>query len=77
MPIIISINLFASLGRFTPPGGNNYSVDDETTVQILLEKLGVPLDEAKLVFVNGIKSGLNSILKDGDRVGIFPPVGGG
>ena len=76
MPII-SINLFASLGRLTPPECDNYSVEDGTTVMVLLEKLGVPLGEAKLIFINGVMGTLNIVIEDGDRIGVFPPVGGG
>jgi molybdopterin converting factor small subunit len=46
-------------------------------VKHLLEKLGVPEDDVRLIFINGIKGNLTSILTDGDRLGIFPPVGGG
>ena len=31
----------------------------------------------KLVFINGRRATLNTILKDGDRLGVFPPIGGG
>ena len=49
-----------------------------TTVQKLLEKeLGGPPGEVKTVFVNGVSRSFDHVLADGDRVGIFPPVGGG
>jgi molybdopterin converting factor small subunit len=49
-----------------------------TTVQKLLEKeLGGPPGEVKTVFVNGASRSFDHVLADGDRVGIFPPVGGG
>jgi molybdopterin converting factor small subunit len=39
--------------------------------------LEIPADQIKLVFVDGAKAKLTTILDGGERVGIFPPVGGG
>ena len=44
---------------------------------MLLEKLRVPLDQVKLIFVDSKKADMNMKLKGGERVGIFPAVGGG
>jgi molybdopterin converting factor small subunit len=43
----------------------------------MVERLGIPLEKARLVFVNGKKADLETVLHGGERVGIFPPVGGG
>ena len=48
-----------------------------TTVDALVETLGLPRKEVKIVFVNGRKADLDKGIQGGDRVGIFPPVGGG
>jgi molybdopterin converting factor small subunit len=40
-------------------------------------KLKVPLDDVQLIFINGIKAGLSTSLNGGERVGVFPPIGGG
>jgi molybdopterin converting factor small subunit len=42
-----------------------------------LTALGVPLEEVQLVFVNGTKKEMDTVLTGGERVGVFPPVGGG
>jgi molybdopterin converting factor small subunit len=73
----IQIKLFASLQCHTPPEADQFPISSGQTVEDLLTTLGVSLSEVKLVFVNGIKGEMNAILKDGDRVGVFPPVGGG
>ena len=73
----ITIKLFATLGQFTPSSSNNYPIEPGTTVRNLLKQLGVPEDEIKLIFIDGIKGDLTSTLQGGERVGIFPPVGGG
>jgi len=73
----IQIKLFANLQRFTPPSANNYSIEPGISIRNLLEQLGIPEEKAKLIFVDGVKSDLTSTLDGGERVGIFPPVGGG
>jgi len=43
----------------------------------LLERLKVPKQEAKILFVNNRSQSIDYVLQDGDRVGIFPQVAGG
>ena len=73
----ISIKLFATLTKYMPASADKYPVLPGTTVQNLLKELGVPESDVKLIFINGIKRDLPSTLHGGERVGIFPPVGGG
>lgn len=73
----IDIKLFASLSGKTPQSSEKYPIESGMTVRELIDHLAVPENEAKLIFINGRKGELTSVLKDGDRVGIFPPVGGG
>jgi molybdopterin converting factor small subunit len=77
MAVQITINLFASLKKFTPDSSDSYPVKPGITVKKLLEELHVPKDEVKLIFINGVKHDLGSTLNGGERVGIFPAVGGG
>jgi sulfur-carrier protein len=77
MQVYISIRLFATLNRYTPDTPDNYPVRPGTTVRDLMEQLGVPVTEVKLIFVDGVKGDLASALNGAERVGIFPPVGGG
>ena len=73
----IQIKLFANLQRFQPGMADNYAIEPGTTIRSLLQQLNVPEEKAKLIFVDGIKKDLTATLKGGERVGIFPPVGGG
>jgi sulfur carrier protein ThiS len=77
----VELNLFATLKRYIPDEvkGNswNISISEGTKVRELLEQLKIPIGTVKLVFLNGIHANGNEILKDGDRVGVFPPIGGG
>jgi len=77
MPAIIDIKLYATLGKFMPASANRYSVEPGTSLSILLGQLGIPKEQVKLIFINGIKADLSAVLNGGERVGIFPPVGGG
>ena len=78
MKIHIQVKLYATLRKFAPDGGpDRFELDTGATVGHLLDNLGIPAAEAKLVFVNGKKADLAAVLTDGERVGIFPPVGGG
>ena len=73
----IQIKLFATLQHFTPPLSDKYQIEPGITIQSLLNLLGVPEEKAKLIFIDGVKVNLMATLNGGERVGIFPPVGGG
>lgn len=73
----ITIKCFASLSRFTPAESEAYPIAQGDTAESVVQRLGIPLDELKLVFVNGNHSPLSTALADGDRLGLFPAVGGG
>ena len=73
----IQINQFASLTKNTPPSSDEYPIDAGISIHSLLEQLKIQPEKAKLIFVNGVKADLTETLKGGERVGIFPPVGGG
>ena len=80
--IRVEARLYATLRKYHPEGKAGEALVPElaegTTIQKLLEnELGVPPDEVKTVFVNGISHDFDHVLADGDRVGIFPPVAGG
>jgi molybdopterin converting factor small subunit len=73
----IQIKLFASLQKFMPESAENYAIEAGITVGTLLQQLNIPQDMIKLVFIDSVRADLTSTLKGGERVGIFPPVGGG
>lgn len=73
----ITIKCFASLARFAPPDADAYPIAPGECVADVVARLGIPLDDLKLVFVNGVHAGLEAVLADGDRLGLFPAVGGG
>jgi sulfur carrier protein ThiS len=52
-------------------------VAEGATVEDVLRQLNIPAGLVKLIFVDGIHASRESNLKDGSRLGVFPPVGGG
>jgi sulfur-carrier protein len=75
--LTINVRLFATLAAHMPKEAAQYPIQRGITVTHLLEQLGVPAADAKLIFIDSVKGGLDSRLYGGERVGIFPPVGGG
>lgn len=73
----IELKLYATLKRPLPAGGKAVPVTPGMTVEALLRTLDVNLSDVKLVFVNGRKQPVDTPLTGGERVGVFPPVGGG
>ena len=77
MNATIDLKLFATLAAHSPPDASHYPITTGMTVAHLIELLQIPPVSAKLIFVNGIRVDLETRLTGGERVGIFPPVGGG
>ncbi len=81
--ITVQVKLFATLrNRAGPTGlgiGQAFPVElpEGATAGHLVDHLGLPPEEVKILFVNGLTRTLDHVLADGDELGIFPPVGGG
>ncbi|RPI22918.1 MAG: MoaD/ThiS family protein [Chloroflexota bacterium] len=77
----VAVKLFATLTRFKEgaKAGRSFEVDlpEGSVVEDLINQLQIPLKETHIIFINNIIQETGSQLKDGDVVGIFPPVGGG
>ena len=77
----IELRLYASLSRYLPEKREGNSCDIEiapgTTINELLRDRNIPLEAPKVIFLNGVHARGDEILKEGDRVGAFPPVAGG
>jgi molybdopterin converting factor small subunit len=75
--IYITLKLFATLAPCLPENADQFQVQAGTTVENVIQGLQLPPDAVKLIFVNGRKQDVTYVLKPGDRLGLFPPVGGG
>lgn len=75
--IQIDLKLFVTLSKYLPVDSQAHEVREGTTVEDLIQDLGIPRDSVKLIFINGKKEDSTYCLEHQDRVGLFPPVGGG
>jgi molybdopterin synthase sulfur carrier subunit len=74
----ISISLYATLRKRRSDLANRGPVTTKAgTIGELLDEIQIPKDEAAMVFVNEKRAVLESEVQDGDRVSIFPILGGG
>lgn len=77
----VTIKLYATLRRFARDerAGTPFKVDlpEEATLLDLINQLKIPPEETRITFVNGLIQELDWKLRDGDEVGMFPPIGGG
>jgi molybdopterin converting factor small subunit len=75
----IEVRLFASLREHLKGSENPLRIvlHEDATVDDLLKTVGIPVEKTKVIFVNGRQEQVGRPLREGDRVGIFPPSGGG
>ena len=77
----IEVRLFASLARYGAhpsvlPGGF-MEFPGPVPVSRVADTLNIPHREIRLIFINGVHARMDSEVRDGDRLGFFPPIGGG
>ena len=74
----ITLKTYASLRQYT-----NGEITHELELPLgsriadLLERIQIPTDEIKNIMVNGKRAKHDGVLRDGDRVALFPPIAGG
>ena len=77
----IQVKLFATLVRCIPGVKSGVPFDVELPegafLSDLVKQLNLPENKVKVSFVNGRTQSLGFLLRPGDEVGIFPPIGGG
>ena len=73
----IQIKCYATLAPHQPRNGERFPLEPESSVADLMESLGMPAEAVKVIFVNGRHVDQGRVLADGDRVALFPAVGGG
>jgi len=77
LKILLSSTLRKHVPDYDPVKGLIFSVDGEITVKELCEGINIPPDRIKIVMVNGKSKPMDHVLKGSERVGLFPPIGGG
>ena len=77
MKVTIDLRLYATLQQYSPPDASQFTIESGSDVQAIVQHLDIPMKYAKLIFIDGIKKELDTRLNGGERVAIFPPIGGG
>lgn len=78
--MVVEVRLYATLRRYTPASPNGVitvDVPDGSTVLELVKLIKIDPAEIHLIMINGIGCEFEKVVNSGDRVGLFPPVGGG
>lgn len=76
----IEVHLFASLKGHAShlfEEGPWIDLPEGATLREVLDRIALPKGAYKLIFKNGLHAEETSLLQEGDRIGIFPPVAGG
>ena len=77
----LKIFLSSSLRKYVPdydPGkGVSFTVEGKMTVRDICEHMKIPADKIKIIMIDGKSQSPDHILIGDERVGLFPPVGGG
>jgi molybdopterin converting factor small subunit len=79
--MLVQVKLFATLRKYLPADAKNKTATvalvEGQTVGDALTRLGVPLQEAHLILVNGQNRSADHPLSADDVISVFPPVAGG
>lgn len=58
-------------------GGTMLEISSETIVREILDRLGVVPGEVGLIILNGSKADIDSLVRGGDKIELYPVFGGG
>lgn len=77
----VHVKLIATYQKLFPPGtrGNLISLEvpDGTTVEQVMTRFEVPLDDTSVILLNGLTVPLDTPLSDGDTAAAFSAIAGG
>ena len=78
----VEVRLYATFAEYAPTkrAGDAFdvAVKDSSTLLDLITQLMIPVEDVHLTIVNGrVIHDRTLHLSEGDRIGLFPPVGGG
>ncbi len=76
--ISVTVKFFATLRQYGPTK-EVLTIPEHSKVKLLFDKYNIPKDERRaIILINGRPhKNLETILKNGDLISIFPPIGGG
>lgn len=76
---MIEMKLYAGLELKSTLGQRTNSIESRAglTLAGAIDSLGIPRGAVAIAMVDGRQATLDAELRDGDRVALFPPIGGG
>lgn len=80
--MIIEIKVFSTLRQHVSSSekrvkGDQWEIPEGVNVARVLDGLGLPRDQDKIILVNGLHAREDRVLREGDVLYIFPPLSGG
>ena len=72
----ITVKTFATLRTLFPPV-DSFPVNPGQTVLDVMNQMKIPPEKVTIIFINNKHAEEETILMDGDVLGLFPPIGGG
>ena len=76
----IEVRLYATLRQHALSAAEGVlavDVPEGSKAADVIAKVGVNADEVHILMLNGVSSPLDRVIAEGDRLGLFPAVGGG
>jgi molybdopterin converting factor small subunit len=74
----VKLNAYATLRAYLGGAASKETeIEPGQTVGELLDRMGIPRDQTRIVFVNSRAASLADRLQGGEHVGVFPAIGGG
>ncbi|MBM4273402.1 MAG: MoaD/ThiS family protein [Deltaproteobacteria bacterium] len=77
----LQVFLNATLRRYVPGydpyQGLSLEVAPGATVAQVINRLGLPPQEVTIIMVDGLRRDMDYTLQGNERLGLFPPIGGG
>jgi molybdopterin converting factor small subunit len=77
----VHVALYAGLSRYLPPEAQDrkgtIDAPDGATVLDVKRQLGMPDDLPGILLLNGKQAALDTVMRKGDTLAIFPPLVGG
>ena len=73
---MIKVKLFATL-RNNLGKELDFEYREGLKIQDVIDEIGVDAEKVSIMLINGVHQKANTLLKDNDKLFLFPPVGGG
>ena len=74
----VTVSTYAHLRQYT---GGRPTIEIELpppgTIRCVLQQMGIPADQTRIVFVNSRAADMEDVVRDGDRIDLFSAIGGG